>query len=419
MKYLELFKEENEEIMERFHLSMDRIQEIMNEESVKEPYLDYFKKVASFILQIKELVSLAEHDRLSQMSLEELQNLNHKLYEDILPENYETSYANPRYATKILSKRYGKLLSFLYTEIRGMIAYGFEHRLVPITIYMELFIEIYNYFEEEGEFTHKDVKRSISDFMHDYCPDFVEYRTRELLDSSLTFAKDIIMTWDLSDLRYLYQFGEYIDENEIEIAKFLNSMPEEEVKAMAFTYTDGYKRGFENQKIDLSRKETVVIRYNIGFERMVRYAIQYFSEMGLEPILYRAAVNSVSKRQHLKIGYHSTGPNRQYDYDHRYDNGLYLNKDFNDRKLTGQRNAYEKYKSQAVVYAGPALIEVFGEKNFSPENKEEAIRLDKRQQKLYVNYNRDVNLLTNEYIKGGETSFYHYRLSNTGDRGQV
>lgn len=405
MKYLELFKEENEEIMERFHLSMYRIQEMINEKSVKEPYLDYFKKVASFILQIKELVSLVEHDRLSKISLEELQNLNHRLYEDILVGNYETSYANPRYATKILGKSYGKLLSFLYTEIRGMIAYGFEYRLIPITIYMELFIEVYNYFEEEGEFTYKDVKRTISDFMHDYCPEFVEYRTRELLDSSLTFAKDIIMNQDLSDLRYLYQFGEYIDENELEIAKFLNSMPEEEVKAMAFTYADGYKRGFENQKIDLSRKKTVVIRYNIGFERMVRYAIHYFWEMGLEPILYRAAVNSISKRQHLKIGYHSTGPNRQYDYDHRYDNGLYLNKDFNDRKLTGQRNAYEKYKSQATVYAGPALIEVFGEKNFSPENKEEAIRLDKRQQKLFVNYNRDVNLLTNEYIKGGETSF--------------
>ncbi len=161
-----------------------------------------------------------------------------------------------------------------------------------------------------------------------------------------------------------------------------------------------------------------MIRYNIGFERRVRYAIQYFSKMGLEPILYRAAVNSVSKRQHLKIGYHSTGPNRQYDYDHRYDNGLYLNKDFNDRKLTGQRNAYEKYKSQAVVYAGPALIEVFGEKNFSPENKEEAIRLDKRQQKLYVNYNRDVNLLTNEYIKGGETSFtiIAYPIPEIGDK---
>jgi aminopeptidase len=418
MKYLELFKEENEEIMERFHLSMYRIQEITNEKTVKEPYLDYFKKVASFILQIKDLVSLAEHDRLSKMSLEELQNLNHRLYQDILVENYETSYANPRYAAKILGKQYGKLLSFLYTEIRGMIAYGFEYRLVPITIYMELFIEVYNYFEEEGEFTYKDVKRTISDFMHDYCPDFVEYRTRELLDSSLTFAKDIIMNWDLSDLRYLYQFGEYIDENELEIAKFLNSMSEEEVKAMAFTYTDGYKRGFENQRIDLSRKKTVVIRYNIGFERMVRYAIHYFLEMGLEPILYRAAVNSISKRQHLKIGYHSTGPNRQYDYDHRYDNGLYLNKDFNDRKLTGQRNAYEKYKIQAAVYAGPALIEVFGEKNFSPENKEEAIRLDKRQQKLYVNYNRDANLLTNEYIKGGETSFtiIAYPIPEIGDQ---
>lgn len=417
MNYRDLFLEENEMAMERFQLSMGRIEEIHNEETVKRPYLDYFKKVSGFLLQMKNIVEMVKEDQLKKLSLDELKQLNHNLYEDILEENYDKSYANPKYAIAELGKKYGKLLTFLYAEIRGLIPAAFEGRIYHITIYLELFIEIYNYFEEEDAYTFKDVKRVIYDFNSDYCGDFVEYRTRELVDSDLSFATDIIMGWNLEDLRYLYQFGEYIGENEIKVAEFLNSLTEDEIKAMAFTYTDGYKRGFEAARIDLSKKKTVNIRFSIGFERMVKYAIEYFKEMGLEPVMYRAATDSINKKQHLKIGYHSLGPNRQYDYDHRFDNGLYMDKAFQGRKLAGLRAGFEKYQKKALEYAGPALIQVFGEKNFAPENKEEAIKLDKRQQKLLVAYNKESGIITNEFIKGDATSFtiIAYPIPEIGD----
>lgn len=417
VRYTELFKDENETVKERLELSMERIQQIVNEDTIKVPYNDYFKKVTAFILKIKTLSELVATDKLKAMSLEELQQLNKELYEDVLEEKYETSYANPTYASKQLGKKYGRLLSFLYTEIRGMIAYAFEARQYELTIYLELFIEIYNYFEEEDEYTYKDVKRALYDFNSDYCADLVDYRIRELVDANLSFVKDIITEWDLTDVRYLYQFGEYIGDNELETARFLNSLSEDEVKAMAFTYTDGYKRGFEAARIDLGKKATVNIRYNLGFERMIKYAVEYFNQMGLEPVIYRAAVSSINKRQHLKIGYHSTGANKQYDYDHRFDNGIYLDKAFNERKLAGLKVAYEKYKEKAFVYAGPALIEVFGEKNFNPESKAEAVKLDKRQQKLIVAYNREASLIANEYIRGDATSFtiIAYPIPEIGD----
>ncbi len=417
MKYIELLRDEYEDFLERYELSMERIQSILDETTIKEEYLDYFLKTAKFILKIREVVSYVSEDKLKDLSLEELKKLNDSLYEDILPENYETSYANPTYAANKLGLKYGKLLSFLYTEIRGMIAFAFEYRINFIAMYAELFIEIYNYFEEEDSYTYKDVKRAIYDFESDYVTDLIEYRVRETLDDSLSFANDIIGNWDLNDLRYLYQFGEYIGDNEVKIAEFLNSLSKDDIKAMAFTYTDGYRRGFVNGGIDLSKKSTVAIRYSIGFERMVKEALQQFKEMGLNTTIFRAAVSSVNKRQHLKVGYHSIGPNRQYDYDHRFDNGIYLDKAFNDRKLTGLRLAYEKYKDLAKVYAGPALIEVFGEKNFEPVVKEEAVKLDKRQQKLSVDYNRESNLITNQYINGEEISFtiIAYPIPEIGD----
>ena len=62
------------------------------------------------------------------------------------------------------------------------------------------------------------------------------------------------MDADLSDTRYLYRYGEYISDCELEIARFLNSMEEEKIQSMADTYTEGYRLGFVNLGVDLSKK---------------------------------------------------------------------------------------------------------------------------------------------------------------------
>lgn len=405
MKYRELFQEENEAVRERYELAVERIELMEQENSVREPLRNYFQKMAAFVVMIKNVVQLAEEDRLSGLSLKEQQALNRTLYEDIAGDNYLSSYTNPAYACDQLGDNLGKLLSFFATELRGIIIYAYESRLYELTIYLELLIEIYNYFEEEDEYTFKDVKRAIYDFMSDYSEELVGARIRELVDSEMSFAKDIIMESDLSDLRYLYQFGEYITGNEIRTAEFLNSLPEEQLQAMASTYTEGYRRGFEVNRLDLSKKKTVNIRYQIGFERMVRYAILNFKELGLEPTIFRAAHNAVNKLQHIKIGYHSTSPNKQYDYDHRFDIGLFLDKAFKEKKLESMRVALEKYKEKAVLYAGPALIEVFGEELFAPEEKNETVKLDKHQQKLNVEATNEENFLKKDYLKLDEISF--------------
>ncbi|NLK27463.1 MAG: leucyl aminopeptidase, partial [Clostridiales bacterium] len=208
MKQQFLFEESNHNIRERYELAMERIGIMAQENTVREPLIDYFNRTASFVILIKSIVAMVEENRLFGLSLKELQSINRTLFEDITGENYEVSYCNPAYACERLGKKYGKLLSFLATELRSIIVYAFEYRLYELTIYLELLIEVYNYFEREDEFTFKDVKRVIYDFMSDYCETLVEHRTRELLDTELSFAKDIIMEADLSDLRYLYYFGE-------------------------------------------------------------------------------------------------------------------------------------------------------------------------------------------------------------------
>lgn len=405
MNYYKLFEQENGEVEERLALYRERIRTIAMENSVKEPFLGYFVKVADFIEKMFVLSDIIKSEEDRTYSLEQLRKLNASLYEDIAGVSYEQSYANPSYAVEKLGEEYGAVLSFLYTEIRGMIVYAYEGRLFEFSMMAELFIEIYNLFEQEDLLSLKEVKSVLYWFVSDYSDVTVTYRVREQLDPTLSFATDIITKSDLNDLRYLYYYGEYITDIELRTAEFLNTLDEETIEKIASAYTEGYRIGFINGNKDLSKKKVVNIRYSVGFERIIKKAIENFQKMGLQPAIYRAAVHTVNKKKHMKIGYFSTSPNKQYDYDHRADDALYLDKAFVERKLGVLRTAYEEYKELASVHGGPACMEIFGEEPFVPENKSSALQLNEKQQKLSVQYSNAAGEIINTYIKGEERSF--------------
>lgn len=395
----------NDELMlERFMLMKERILEIQEEELVKDPYRDFFRRTAAFITQMLQVYDKLQAGWLDTASLEELEANNQAMYQDILPQNYEKSYGNPSYAQAMLGEEMGQLLSFLYTEIRGMIVFVYENRLFDMTVAMELFIQIYNLFEEETV-SAKDVQDAIYWYVSDYSDEMVGHRVREGVDPELNFATNIICGNNLADVRYLYKFGEYVTENEIRMAKFLSDMPQEKLESMARTYTEGYRRGFLAANIDLSKKKTVNIRFQLGFEPMVKAAISQFAKMGLAPVMYRSAVHTVNKRQHMRIGYYGAVPNPQFDYDHKDDQALYLDHEFVQRKLRVLQVAYEQVKTLAGEHAGPAVIETFGETPFAPVKNPKACALSPHQQKLQVSYDNESGQIVNRYIKGDERSF--------------
>ena len=391
-------------MQERFSLMRERIGEIRKEELVREPYRDFFRKTGDFILEICRIHDRIREGWLEKASMEELKENNHKMYEDILPEHYEESYGNPACAQKILGRDFGQLLSFLYTEVRGMIVFAYEDRLFDMTVAMELFVQIYNLFEDP-EVSSKDVKDAIYWYVSDYSDEMAGHRVREGVDPSLDFAVRIICESDLTDLRYLYKYGEYVTENERAMAAFLNTLTEEEIQAMARTYTEGYRIGFIQGRKDIAKKKTVNIRFQLGFERMVKAAIEQFREMGLAPVIYRSAVHSVNKKQAHRIGYYGAIPNQQFDYDHKDDAALYLDHEFVQRKLRVLQVAYEQVKELANTHGGPACIETFGETPFAPVAKKEACALSAHQQKLQVSYDNEAGQIVNRYIKGEERSF--------------
>ena len=340
------------------------------------------------------------------------------MYDDVLGEHYKTSYANPAFATEKFGIEYGRLLSFLYTELRGVIPYAFEKKTEYLDILFELFIEVYNQFEEENEPEYEHVRQTIYWYASDYCDVFLADRIKEQIDPEDNFAADLIMNSDFNDVRYLYYYGEYVSENEKRTAMHLNELPLETIQKMADVYTEGYRIGFVNTGKNLSKKATVNIRYTLGFERVIRIAIENFRKMGLKPTIYRAGVSVLTKRQHLKIGYYGGIANKQYEYDHKDDQALILDRQFMERKLEVMRTTYEQYKDLARRHAGPACMETFGEEPFTPVSKSEAVKLNDKQKEISLEYDSKSSQIVNSYIPGDERSFtiVAYPVPEIGDQ---
>lgn len=391
---------------ERYNLAIDRMKAIIEEKTVAEPYREYFQHVARFILKLDELKQNVESGKQKEMSEEELQEEMKDLYADELEANYEKSYANPAYAVSVLGGEVGSFLSAVYTEIRGSISYVQEQRMEYVVIGAELLIEIYNKFEEEKQPQPESLKEIFYWYASDYCDVFAADRIKDQIDpESGCFIVNMIMNEDLSDLRYLYRMGEYVGVNERETAAYLNSLSQEKIDKMADTFSEGYRIGFVNTGKDLSKKSVVNIYYAMGFERIVKKAIENFAKMGLKPTIFRTSHSVITRGRNSQIGFFNISGNKQYVYDHRDDIGLVMDKQYVERKLEVMRTTYEQNKEIAAGYAGPAVIDIFGEKTFVPQAKPEAVKLIEKQEELLVAMNGRAGRLTNEYLPGDERSF--------------
>ncbi len=392
-------------IEERYALAGERIAEIAKDAAdVPKAYAGYFQKTAAFICMLLEEYAWVQDGGMRAADMAQLKAHNARLYEDILPGQYEKSYANPAYSVSLYGEGHGRLLSFLYTELRSMIVYVYEQKKEDMLIRMELFLEVCQAFGGELP-TEKQLQQIVYWFVSDYVKMQVQARMKEQLDPAEDFAASIIQESSGEDLRYLYYFGEYITENELRTAKHLWELPEDKAALMADTFTEGFRIGFLLGGKDLSKKKVVNIRYTLGFERMIQLAMGNFKKMGLSPTIYRASPSLFCRRGMNFAGYLGQIPNKQYFYDHKEDEALWLDKMFVNRRLEALRMAFAHEKELAYVHAGPACLETFGETPFAPQQKKEAYALSEEQQKLSVSYASAAGELTNEYIKGEERSF--------------
>lgn len=410
MTNIKQIADDNIKYEERFSLAVNRIRTIHTELwdqtiTLSDKHLNsYFIKTSYFALQLSEIYNLSKSGILRTLTETELFHLNKCLYEDIEKGRYETSYTNPAYAVKRFGQETGVYLSALYAELRSNIPSAIEERLFNLTTIFELFIEIYNLFEEP-DFKPEQIKSALYYYFFDYSDITIKAGLNDMLNPEMSFIKDIIMNENLEDLRYLYFFGEYVTENEINIAKYLNSLSQDKIDSIARTFTQGIIKGYKVYNMDMSCKKTVNIRYPLGFERIIKSAVSQFRDSGLEPVIYRASTAITARTSMYKVGFHGASANKQYEYDHRNDLAIIFDKGFADRQLSEYKLAYESMNDSAGEFAGPALIESFGEKPFTPVEKDCLPKYSDKHQKQLIAFRSEKGMLTNNYIPQDKISF--------------
>lgn len=130
---------------ERFVLAAGRIKEIAaateDENEIIKTYIPFFRETAAYVQLLLEEWEVQRKDDFRKLPIEELRSRNRRLYQDILPENYEKSFANPAYASSLYGVEMGRILSFLYAELHSGIEMVYEQKKEELLIRMELFLK--------------------------------------------------------------------------------------------------------------------------------------------------------------------------------------------------------------------------------------------------------------------------------------
>ena len=342
-------------LKERYHLVLERIQEIQTEHTVSNPYRDYFREIGKFIENMAELYQQCESGKYQTLSLEQLRDWNRTCYGQLEKEAYQTSYANPTYAIQQLGQEFGQLLSFLTAELYSLVSYAVEQQLEAFVIHLELFVELYNVFEQDVV-SYKKVRDVIYWFESDYCDVLLPKRMKEIYCPQNSFGLSIVTKSNLNDLRYLYFYGESIGYQEEALAKKCISYSKEALEqrgdAIVQQFITSHRE--EDEKV---RKDIIAISYQIGMESLVYYVIQKLEQEVFIPLIYRHPIHSLYKFEDGQKGYDSFLVDEPYRNDHESDESIYFDKAFLERKTSIIRLALEEQKQWIERFAGEIQID--------------------------------------------------------------
>lgn len=372
----------------------------------------YLGKVTRFVLDMMMLEDELNEAYFTEKTFDELLVLNHSYYEDILGDNYKESYTNPNYAVGVFGEKLGQVLSVVHTEIRECVGYAFEHRKTAMMHQGNKILLVAKAIQSK-EISEIDVLALI-DTLRDYMINNIEDDIRSNIYRKFYPEFDIyskISKMDLMDARYIFRYGMYISNNEIELVNYFATCSKDKIKAMANTYTEAFERGYERGGMSMELKKTVNVGYHIGFELVIQEAFNNFERMGLKPVVYYDIKGSLRPR------IMNTKPNKQFEYDHRFDDGIYLNDELVEVMLKTNKKVLSEGESIIKTFAGPGVVEVFGELPFSPMDCQYAIKYSEQTTELKNKFMSAYQQVFNQYLPRSEYSFVliSYPVPEIGD----
>lgn len=344
----------------------------------------FFERMTHLVDRCHGIMEDLEHGTYLIKELEQLEDLNETLFQELKPEHYSNSYANPVYMEQLFGAE-GKALCALYTNVRSLISAAYKKDLNQFEKVKALMQVAKKSLEDQTS-----VSQAMKTIMESHLKAQYKDTFNETYGGVKLHYHDITMNADLSDLRYLYAYGIYVTPYEHQTAAFLNAYDENNLKDLADSIAKAYVSGFKRDNKDMSKRHHVRVVSVAGQERLTRLIIK-----ALESYNLTGFVSTVQ----------STDVNKQYEFDHRFDKGLYLDEAYNQLMIEAIKEAAEDRAAVMGDYSGILYIEKFGEEPFSPLNNDARIKLDETQQKLHQAFQIEYSQLNEKYIPETERSF--------------
>ncbi|NDL67338.1 aminopeptidase [Anaerotalea alkaliphila] len=394
----------NEVFEDRYKAVAGRLEEWRDGkgDSLGEALGTFVRDAAGLCLEMVELERELPSFDWEGKDLAQLLAWNRKLHRGFLEEEYPMSWANPAHCVEALGgdSRVAVLLANLYASLRTWRGYAFEHRTSMMALEGERLLEVFDALETgAAEGLHDSLVEVLRAQELSQMETVMEQNLVRRMDPAFRTYASILEEENLGDPRYLFRYGIFLGENELETARHLAALPEGMLEAMARTYVDAFFRGYARDEKDLTGKKTVNLSYQAGFEPVLRRAAALFRERGLLPLVHFDLEGSPRPRLiHTKSS-------RQLEYDHRFDDGILLTEgrtrvaaDLYDRLL-------EKHHDLVTGMAGPAVMESFGEKPFVPAQNPWAVKYTPEQTEQKTVHTSRMNAVYNKHLPRSAWSF--------------
>ena len=386
------FQKRNNDDRQQYEKLLGRVQEILSvtADYSDSKWLEFFHNASILILTAAEIEKDLSPDYLKRHTLEELKEYNFTLNKDKILEYYKTSFANPEYSAACFGKEIGQLNSIIYLYVLSVSKFAYEHIIFKMEHLIRLYSDYFDTWQENGEDFEKLLQTlKLYDWVHLYDNTSMSYAKR--FSPDFDFYTNWVKNADLSDLRYLYYYGNYVGDDEVKTAQFLNSLPQEKIDRVMHQTAKAYIMGFDEGNKDYKKKKTVSLYFRLGMERLARSLIlELETKYGLKVL-----INNVL----------SGNFDQQIQYDHRFINALYLDQEYVDHYLREVEKSIDDHQQIINACSGGIYFDSFGEEPFAPENKKACLKYSEEQMKFSQQIRSTQSMLFNKYYKRSENSF--------------
>ncbi len=356
----------------------------------KQAFGAFFEELTAWLLKLVDYEARLLSADFYNRPFEELLAEHRTFYAPILPENYAASFGNPAYAVSVFGDRYGQLFSALFSMCRSYLDMAFEHRRYELNSRIETLLDLFSYCRDSRVVAYDPLLNYIRRLQEMDMIYRLEARSLKSYDPAFSYYTDVLEKTDLTDLRYLFRLNEYISDNQVRTARFLNDYPQPKIEALAHQLVNAYIRGFTTCGKDAFKRPNPIIGVPVGLEVIARAVCLECRRQGLTPIIEFSAVPA----------------NKQFSYDHKFDNALWLDPDYVSLSLVQFDMLTEKFRPLIQRHSGYLLLGSFGEQPFEPIKTKERLSLSKEQLKLHQELqNTRITTIHQRYAPGTETSF--------------